>query len=71
MDRRPGRLGASGCRCACSAGAAGHTPFNRDAQHAHHLVPSHHDTAGSVNDHDAADADHDEAGCHVRGVLGP
>ena len=70
MDRRHGRLGASGCRRACSAGAAGHTTFDCDAEHAQYLGPAHLDTWGSSADDDSADA-HEEARGHFGRVLAP
>jgi hypothetical protein len=72
MDRRPDRLGASRCRFACSARTTGHATCNRDAQHAQHLGPLHHDTRGSTDDDDdSADPDDNEARGHVRRVFAP
>jgi hypothetical protein len=72
LDRRPGRLGASGRSGACSATAARHGRVNGAVHHAHYLCVSHHDGSSFGNDdHDDGSAhdDHDDARCHFGRIL--
>ena len=75
LDRRAGRLGASGRSSACSGTAAGDSRVNDVAGCAHDLYASNHDAWNFGNDdhHDdsAPHDDHDEARCRFGWVRAP